>query len=263
MNMTEKLVKFPPETPEQRLIAEIFFLFIMIIVIGLFGRYAAIEVFYTIIITICFIINIILRFLLVNEKGDWLFFIFGIIAGGGNDLMSMIRGIYNYTSITIIPILNDLMPLWMILFWGQIFLIFRKIFNLSWTKGDKFEKNGEFFGGWIDKKLIFDIFLIIILRIIIYNTYMLDYWIPALFYACFIGIRFIIFPPKKNELYIMAILPYAFIFEGLMVLFGLYIYYNPIFLGMPLWLFIWWIFLVPIVLKEIFDRFEYAVYKET
>jgi hypothetical protein len=28
---------------------------------------------------------------------------------------------------------------------------------------------------------------------------------------------------------------------------------------MPLWLFLWWIFLVPIVLKEIFDRMEYFI----
>ena len=253
--MSDKLIKFPPETPEQRLICESWFLLIMIIVVAIFGRSSAINVIYTIIISICFGINITIRFLLINEKGDWLFFTFGVIAGGGNDLMSMLNGVYEYTSITIIPFLNGLLPLWMILFWGQIFLLFRKIFNIKWFKGEEFNKDCR----WIDKKLIFDIILLIILRIVIYHTSFLDFWIPALIYAIGIGIRFLIFPPKKNEVLIICVLPYAFLFEGLMVLFGLYIYYNPIFLGMPLWLLLWWVLLVPIVLKEFFDRFEYLL----
>ncbi len=255
--MSEALIKYPPETPEQRLIWESIFLCIMVVVIGFFGRYAARDVTYTIIISVLFSINLLVRFLLINEEGDWLFYIFGVIAGGGNDLMSMVNGVYKYTSITIIPMLTGLMPLWMILFWGQIFLLFRKIFNVNWFKGEEFKKDGILFNGWVDKKLIFDIILVIILRIVIYNTYMLDIWISALVYSVGIGIRFIIFPLKKNELLIIVILPYAFLFEGLMVLFGLYIYYNPVLLGIPLWLFLWWIFLVPIVLKEMFDRIEY------
>ena len=256
--MSEKLVKFPPKTSEQRLIAEVWFLFIMIIVIAIFGQFASLDVTFTMIISVFFLINITLRFLTINEKGDWIFFLLGVIGGGGNDLLSMINGVYNYTSITIIPLLSGLMPLWMIIFWGQIFLLFRKIFNLSWCKGVEFKKNGELINGWVDKKLIFDICMIVILRIIIYNTYSLDFWIPALFFAIGVGIRFVIFPPKRNEIFIIVILPYAFLFEALMVVFGLYIYFNPLpILLIPLWLCIWWIFLVPIFLKEIFDRIEY------
>jgi len=256
--MTEKLIKYPPETPEQRLIWEVLFLFFIIVAVGIFGRAAASDVMFTVILTIFFLINLSVRFLLVNENGDWIFFLLGVIAGGGNDLMSMINGVYEYTSITIIPLLSGLLPLWMILFWGQIFLLFRKIFNLAWFKGEEFRKDGEFFNGWVDRKLIFDMSLIFILRIIIYNTYMQDFWIPALFYGVGISIRFLLFPPKRNELLIIVILPYAFIFEALMVLFGLYVYYNPLpIVLIPLWLVLWWIFLVPIVLKEFFDRFEY------
>ncbi|MHA1284886.1 MAG: hypothetical protein ACTSQP_20480 [Promethearchaeota archaeon] len=255
--MSEKIIIYPPETPEQRLFWEVFFLFLMIIVIGIFGRLSAENVFFTILITILFLINLTLRFILINEKGDWIFYVLGVLGGGGNDLMSMINDVYNYNSKVIIPILDGLMPLWMILFWGQVFLLFRKIFNISWFKGEEFNKNGRFLNGWVDNKLIFDILLIIILRAIIYQTYKLDFWIPALFYIIGVFLRFIIFPPKKNEIFIICILPYAFIFEGLMVTFGLYEYYNPVFLGMPLWLFIWWIFLVPIFLKEIFDRIEF------
>ncbi len=146
----------------------------------------------------------------------------------------------------------------MILFWGQVFLTFRKIFNIKWFKGEKFQKNGFLFKGWVDYRLIADIIVLICLRIVIYNTYM-DLWLPIIIYACIIGLRLAVFHPRKNELLIIAILPYAWLFEGLMVSFGLYLYINPIFLGLPGWLYLWWIFLVPFLLKEVFDRFEYLL----
>ena len=257
--MAEKLIMYPPETPEQRIIWEVVFLTVIIAATAIFGQLAAIDVIYTVILTFIFSVNIIVRFLLINQKGDWIFFVFGVIAGGGNDLMSMMREVYNYTSVTIIPFLNGLLPLWSIVFWGQVFLIFRKMFNIEWFKGEDFRKEGKFLKGWVDYALILDLILIVILRIIIYSTYNLDMWIPALLYAIFIIARLLIFHPKKNQLLIIAALPYAFIFEGLMVIFGLYVYINPIILGMPLWLILWWIFLVPIVLKEIFDRIEYLL----
>ena len=257
--MSEKLINFPPETPEQRLIWEVVFLTVIIVATAFFGQLAALDVIYTIILTIIFSVNIVIRFLTINQKGDWIFFVFGVIAGGGNDLMSMMREVYNYTSVTIIPFLDGLLPLWSIVFWGQVFLIFRKMFNLQWFKSEDFKKDGRFLKGWIDYELIVDIILIVILRIIIYSTYHLEMWIPALFYAIFVSARLVIFRPKKNQLLIIAVLPYAFIFEGLMVIFGLYVYINPIILGMPLWLLLWWIFLVPIVLKEIFDRIEFIL----
>lgn len=258
-------LKFRPllETPEQRLVWEAFFFLPIIIIVFIFGQLASTHVIYTIIISIVFGLNLTIRFLLLNEKGDWLFYLFGVAFGGGNDLMSMINGVYNYTSVTILPFLAGLLPLWMILFWGQICLLFRKVFNVEWFKGEEFQKDGRFLKGWIDERIIIDIIILFVLRMTIYRTYLLDMWVPALIYAIGIGVRFIIFPPKKNELLIMVILPYAFLFEGLMVLAGLYVYYNPILLGMPLWLYLWWIFLVPIVVKEFFDRFEYYFQNKT
>ena len=181
----EKLLKFPPSTPEQRIIWEIIFLFVIIITVGIFGRLASINILYTWIISIIFAINLCIRFWLINEKGDWLFFLFGIIAGGGNDLISMINGIYNYTSVTIIPFLNGLLPLWMILFWGQIFLLFRKVFHLKWFKGDEFKKDGPFLKGWINWQLIIDLIVLICLRIVIYNTY-LDPLLPIVIISFFV-----------------------------------------------------------------------------
>ena len=254
-------LQYPPTTPEQRLIWEILFLFVMIVTVGLLGQLASTDVLYTIIITTIFGINLSIRFILINERGDWLFFLLGVLAGGGNDLMSMITGIYSYSSITILPILNGLLPLWMILFWGQIFLLFRKVFHLKWFRGDEFQKTKPGLSGWVNKQLVIDLIVFACLRIAIYNTYM-DPLLPSVFYAGIILIRIILFRPKKNELLIIAILPYAFLFEGLMVTFGLYVYINPTFLGMPAWLFLWWIFLVPLLLKEIFDRLEFYMKKK-
>ena len=143
--MTEKLIKFPPETPEQRLVAEVWFMLIMTVATGIFGAAAASDVIFTIILTLIFCVNLTVRFLLVNEKGYWMFFIFGVVGGGGNDLMSMINGVYNYTSIAIIPALTGLLPLWMIFFWGQILLLFRKVFNLDWFKGEEFQYYCRFY----------------------------------------------------------------------------------------------------------------------
>jgi len=252
---SQKLFAYPPKYPAQRLVWELMFLFVIIIIVGIFGHLASIDVIYTMIISIIFGINLILRFYLINEPGDWLFFLFGVLAGGGNDLLSMIKGVYSYTSIKILPCLP--LPFWMILFWGQVFLIFRKVFNIKWFQGAEFQKTGPFLKGWLNVQLIVDLIIVVCLRLIIYNTFT-DFWLPGIIYGVIIGARFIIFHPKKNELLIIAVLPYAFIFEGLMVAFGLYIYINPILLGMPLWLFLWWIFLVPLLLKEIFDRIEYS-----
>ncbi|MHA1368695.1 MAG: hypothetical protein ACTSWN_12100 [Promethearchaeota archaeon] len=250
------------KTPEQRLAWEILFLIPVLVMTGLFGHGAEKTAILTTVMTIIFLVNLIARFICLNAKGDWLFFTFGVIGGGGNDMMSMIRGVYNYKSITIVPFLNGLMPLWSILFWGQVILLFRKIFNVPIFKGEGFKKEGFLFKGWISKKLLLDLAILIILRVIIYNTYSLDWWIPALLYFIVILVRFIVYRPKRNELYIMIILPYAFIFEGLMVSFGLYEYYNPVFLGMPAWLYLWWVFLVPIFVKEIFDMLEFYMEKK-
>nr|MDO8108999.1 DUF2878 family protein [Candidatus Sigynarchaeota archaeon] len=250
---------YPPRNPGQRLAWEIVFLIPIIVAVALFGSFAAIDVLYTGILSIIFAVNIVLRFKFVNDRGDWIFFLIGIAGGGGNDLLSMIRGVYDYTSLTYLPFLNDLMPVWMICFWGQVFLLFRKIFNFPLFSGEEFKKNNRFLKGWVHPKLLVDIGLIVLLRTVIYTTYNWDAWIPALIYGVTVIARFVVFRPRKNEWCIIAILPYAFIFEGLMVSFGLYVYYNPAFMGLPLWLMIWWMFLVPIFIKEVFDMVEYVL----
>jgi hypothetical protein len=253
---------FETNDPGRRVAHEVLFMVPVIVAVGAFGRAAATDAAYTLVLTIVFIITMVLRFLLINEKGDWLFFVIGVVAGGGNDLTSMINGVYNYTSVTLLPFLSGLMPAWMIFFWGQVFLLFRKLFNHPWFKGPGFKKDNEILHGWLSKKLLVDIILLVVLRIAIYRTY-LDPVLPGLIYGGVVLARFLVFRPQKHELRIIGILPYPFAFEGLMVSFGLYVYYNPVFLGMPVWLFIWWVFLVPIVVKQVFDMLEYVLNKKS
>lgn len=249
-------------SPKERLAWEAFFLLPVIIAVAFLGRLSTTNVMYTGILTIVFFVNIIIRFTAIRERGDWIFFLFGIAAGGGNDLMSMLRNVYDYNSITLIPFLNGLLPLWNICFWGQVFLLFRKVFNVEWFKGEPFKKDGRFVKGWLSVKLVVDLCILVFLRVIIYSTYALPAWIPVLVYGVAILARFAAFRPKKNELLVIVILPYAYLFEYLMVLFGLYTYINPSFLGMPIWLLLWWVFLVPIVLKQFFDMIEFLLEKK-
>ncbi|MEX2681711.1 MAG: hypothetical protein Q6373_008925 [Candidatus Sigynarchaeota archaeon] len=253
---------FETSDPGRKVAHEVLFMVPVIVAVGFFGRAAASDVAFTIVLTIVFIATILLRFLLVNEKGDWLFFAIGIVGGGGNDMSSMINGVYNYTSLTVLPFLSGLMPAWMIAFWGQVFLLFRKLFNHPWFKGPGFKKDKDLLHGWLSRKLLLDIILLVVLRIAIYRTY-LDAILPATIYGSIVLARFLVFRPQKHELRIIGILPYAFAFEGLMVAFGLYEYYNPVFLGLPVWMFIWWAFLVPIVVKQVFDMLEYVLEKRT
>ncbi len=252
---------FETNDPGRRVAHEVLFMLPPIVAVGISGRAAASDVAYTVVLTIVFTVTIILRFLLINEKGDWLFFVVGIIGGGGNDLSSMINGVYNYTSLTMLPFLSGLMPAWMIAFWGQVFLLFRKLFNHPWFKGPGFKKDKEILRGWLSKKLLVDVILLVVLRVAIYRTY-LDPLLPWLIYGSVVLARFLVFRPEKHELRIIGILPYAFAFEGLMVAFGLYVYYNPVFLGLPVWMFIWWAFLVPIVVKQVFDMLEYVLVRK-
>jgi len=252
---------FETNDPGRRIAHEVLFMVPVIVAVGFFGQAAASDVAYTVVLTVVFAVTIVLRFLLINEKGDWLFFLVGIIGGGGNDMSSMINGVYNYTSLTVLPFLSGLMPAWMIAFWGQVFLLFRKLFNHPWFKGPGFKKDKELLRGWLSKKLLVDIILLVVLRIAIYQTYR-EPVLPAAIYGGIVLARLLVFRPQKHELRIICILPYAFAFEGLMVAFGLYEYYNPVFLGLPVWMFIWWTFLVPIVVKQAFDMIEYVLVRK-
>ncbi len=189
------------------------------------------------------------RFLLIGRRHDWIFLLIGVVAGGGNDMLSMMKGVYSYTPPheLAIPI-----PLWMLLFWGYVFVAFRQLFALSAFKG-------EGFGGrpWrIDARLLADLAVVVAFRVIIYH-YVRHEPIPTIGYAVVLGLRLMFIPPKRRDWLLMAVVMVAGpIYEALLIRFGLYVYSDPVFLGMPAWLLIYWAFIIPIFMKGIFDRVE-------
>lgn len=52
------------------------------------------------------------------------------------------------------------------------------------------------------------------------------------------------------------------IYEALLIRFGLYVYSDPVLLGMPAWLLIYWAFIIPIFMKGIFERVEESLKTE-
>jgi hypothetical protein len=192
-------------------------------------------------------VNIVARFILIRRKHDWVFFLIGFVLGGGNDLVSMLTKVYMYTPDALLPI-----PFWMLVLWGQIFVAFRQLFQLQVFQGPPVKGNP-----WRpDYRLIVDIATFIALRVIIYN-FVRQEPVPTIAFAAVVILRIIILPPKKRDwLLIAVVVVLGLSYEAALIAFGLYVYYDPVFLGMPAWLMIYWAFMIPIFAKGIFDRIE-------
>ena len=197
-------------------------------------------------------VNIAARFLLIGRRYDWIFFLIGFICGGGNDLMSMIKGVYYYTPEHLLP---APIPIWMLVFWGHIFVAFRQLFRLP-ALGLSPVPDPP----WkVDRRLVTDLVTVVALRIIIYN-FVQQEPVPAIGYAAAIVLRVLALPPRKNEWLAMAVVvPLGVLYEAALIGLGLYVYFDPVFLGMPAWLIIYWVFMLPLFIKGIFDRIEVAL----
>lgn len=194
-------------------------------------------------------LNIIARFLLIGRKRDWIFFAIGFVLGGGNDLLSMIRGIYEYTPAHLLPVP---IPIWMLVFWGQIFVAFRQLFQLP-----AFQPAPMAGKPWrIDFRLIADIATFAVLRVIVY-LFIGKEPLLTILYGAVVALRFLVIPPGRRDwLLIILVTALGVAYEGALVAFGLYVYQDPVFLGLPGWLIIYWVFMIPIFTKGIFDRIE-------
>jgi hypothetical protein len=142
----------------------------------------------------------------------------------------------------------------MLLLWGHIFVSFRQLFRLPFFAGPQFQGKPWRF----DKRLIADIIVVVLFRIIVYNFVNREP-IPTYGFAAVLIARLIIIPPKVHEWkLIIAVMLLGPAYEAACIHFGLYIYYNPVFLGMPAWLLIYWVFIVPLFMGGIFERMEYS-----
>ncbi|UCD85179.1 MAG: DUF2878 family protein [Deltaproteobacteria bacterium] len=202
------------------------------------------------IMSIVFAAIVIFRFVFFNRRGDVIFFLMGVILGGGNDLMSMWRGVYYYTPATILPVP---IPVWMLLFWGEIFVFFRKLIRYGpFLRPETPRKR------LLDLPLALDIILFAVYRIIIYR-YASVPWLPDALYAGILVARLLLLPPKTDERKLMiTILLLGPVYEIALIRCGLYVYQNGFIWGLPLWLIIWWVFIIR-VFKAIIDRIEHSV----
>jgi len=223
------------------LIGEIIVLIIAAGLIFFFGQK-------TRIMSISIVLIILARFLILNRKGDWIFFLLGLFLGGGNDLISMYKGVYYYLPGTFLSLP---IPAWMLLFWGEIFIFFRKLCRFGPFIG---ELPG--FRRLIDLPLALDFLVAIIYRMVIYRLASRS-WLPDAIFAGILIIRLLLAPPKTNERKLMlTILILGPLYEIFLIRSGLYVYQTGVVFGMPLWLIVYWVFIIRF-LKAVFDRVEF------
>ncbi len=232
----------PESTDLRQVLLDFFFLATAAVFMGFFGQN-------TPLMSVLIGVNIVARFLLIRRRYDWVFFLVGFVLGGGNDLASMARDVYRYTPTTILPVP---IPFWMLVFWGQIFVAFRQLFQLPVFQSKPVSGNP-----WRpDLRLIVDISVFIILRVMIY-FFVKHEPAPTIIFAAVVLVRLIVIPPRKNEWLLIAVcVVLGLSYEAVLIALGLYVYYDPVFLGMPAWLMIYWVFMIPIFAKGIFDRLE-------
>ncbi|HOO56827.1 MAG TPA: DUF2878 family protein [bacterium] len=235
----------PEATTWRQVGKEMFFIFLPLVALFFFVEN-------TPVMTVLIALIIIFRFVLIGQRNDWIFMAIGVIAGGGNDLLSMLKGVYYYTPQHILP---APIPVWMLFFWGHIFVAFRQLFRLPVYRDFTGQDNP-----WrIDARLVADIAVVVLFRVIIYNT-VKNEPLPTLGYAAVLAVRLILLPPRPYEWKLMfMVMVLGPLFEGALIALGLYVYFDPVFMGMPAWLLIYWAFILPIFMKNIFDRAEVAL----
>lgn len=220
------------KTSERELVGEAMVLLSIVFFVFLFGQDTGI-------ISIILPIILVLRFILLYRKGDSLYFVLGFILGGGNDLLSMFRGVYHYTPEAIV---NLPIPIWMLLVWGEGFIFLRKL-----LRHDFFIEKGETQNRLMNQPLILDLAIFAVFRLIIFR-YASVAWLPGALYASIFSIRLLIFPPRKYERKLMlTVFLLGPLFEIMLIKAGLYVYQNGVFFGMPLWLIIYWVFISRVI----------------
>ncbi len=187
------------------------------------------------------------RFVMLRRRGDLVIFIAGVVLGGGNDLLSMWRGVYWYTPPTILPVP---IPVWMLFFWGEAFLFFRRLMRFGPFLGPE-----EGSARLLDRAFLLDLAILIPLKMVLYRTAAIP-WLPDAFFASVLLVRYLILPPARHERrLLLTILVLGPFYEILLIAAGLYVYQHGILLGMPLWLAVYWLYIFR-VLKALIDWME-------
>lgn len=193
---------------------------------------------------------LVARFALIGVRRDWVYLAMGIVLGGGNDLMSMMRGVYAYNVPH--PGVPWPIPLWMFLFWGQAFLVMRSLFSWGPFKGPGATRP-LWPPGWA---LLVDLAALVLMKMVFYRYSDVRY-VPELLAAAIVAATYVMHGITRTDIRIMLVtLAVAPLVEGALIAAGIYDYTNGVILGMPAWLLVFWLFATPL-LKRIMDRMEF------
>ena len=232
---------YSPTTPSE-LAAEFFFILTVPVAVALWGQKSEWMAVFT-------LINLTIRFLLAYKPKDEWFFLLGLAAGGGNDLFSMIRGVYAYTPPHLLP---WPIPLWIFPFWGQVFLLFRRALDYGPFRGPGVGKVLQ----W-DSRLAADLVILAIFKFFVYG-YASHLYLPSLVGVLLLGARFAVLRPTPTEWRVLAItMTVGPAYEIILVKLGLYNYQHGYFFGLPVWLLVFWA-LSLLISKNLYDRMERA-----
>jgi hypothetical protein len=190
---------------------------------------------------------LVVRFALLYRRGDVVVFVAGVILGGGNDLLSMWQGVYRYTPPTLLPLP---IPGWMVVFWGEAYLFFRRLMRYRpFVVPDHLVRRG------LDLPLALDLLMLIPLKRVVYR-YAAVPWVPDTVFAVALLLRYLLVPPRPHERrLLLTILVLGPLYEILLIGAGLYVYQHGRVFGMPIWLIVFWVYVFR-MLKALFDRLE-------
>jgi hypothetical protein len=196
---------------------------------------------------------LVIRFFFMYRRGDVFVFVTGIILGGGSDILSVWHGVYRYAPPTLLP---WSIPGWMVVFWGEAFLFFRRLMRSS-----PFLATHETRREGLDLPLALDLLLLVPLKRMVYR-YAAAPWVPDTVFAVVLLLRYLLVPPQGHERrLLLTILVLGPLYEIALISAGLYRYQHGIILGMPVWLIIYWIYIFR-VLKALLDRFELRICRQ-
>jgi hypothetical protein len=186
------------------------------------------------------------RFALLYRRGDLFVFIMGILLGGGSDCLSVANGVYRYTPPTLLP---WPIPMWMVVFWGEAFLFFRRLMRYRPFLADNAATHG------LDLPLVLDLLMLIPLKRMLYAWAAVP-WLPDTVFAAALLVRYLLAPPRPHERrLLLTILVLGPFYEILLIAAGLYQYHHGIVFGMPVWLIVYWVYIFR-VLKSLLDLVE-------
>lgn len=184
-------------------------------------------------------------------RAEIIFFLICILLGGFNDWNSVVnKQIYDYTVPVYFPEFSTI-PIWMLLYWGMILRFMVSLFRIPDMLPLKSADN-RLFGPapisvpwWLRVSIL--LIFVLVTRQAIYHWYMdpLLSWIP---FAAAIVIYPLLFPSGKAELRLgFLALVVGPLVEALYIkVGGLHMYHHPVLGGVPLWIMLWWILIIPI-----------------